>query len=122
MEKLITLNQEILRKIWPLDIGCTCQAMGFNTIAVNLVLIAVIFYLLYKVLASRQDPFFPSLFLGFILFALSEVVDWWQSLLISVNGYLVFNPTIYTVQEVLRIIGLLIIFVTIFKAQKEYNL
>lgn len=120
-EELIYINQEILRKIWPLDVGCTCQAVGFKTVAINLILIGVILFLLYKVVTTRQDPFFPFLFLGFLLFGFSEVIDWWQSILISRVGYLVFYPRIYTLQELLRIAGLTTILITMFRAQKEYT-
>lgn len=119
-EELIILNQTILRKIWPLDIGCTCQAIGFETIAVNVILIVVTLYLIYRIKTARQDPVFPFLLLGFALLGVSEVIDWWQSLLVSRVGFLVFYPGVYTVQEILRIGGLVTIFITMYRAQREY--
>jgi hypothetical protein len=119
-EELINLNQTILRKIWFLDIGCTCQAVGFETIVVNLILIGVTFFLIYKIRTARQDPVFPFLLFGFILLGLSEIIDWWQSLMVSRAGFLVFYPKVYTIQELLRIGGLFTIFVVIYRAQKEY--
>ncbi len=121
MDSLISFNQEVLRSVWPLDLGCTCQAMGFFTILVNVILVAVVFYLLRKIPSSRLEYFFPLLGVGFLTLLVSEVIDWWQSILVSRAGYLVFYPPIYSVQEVLRIAGFALIFFAMFKIQKRYS-
>ncbi len=118
---LVEINQQVLRGIWPLDVGCTCQAMGLFTILVNVILIGVVLYLLKKVSSAREDPFFPWLGIGFFTLLISEIIDWWQSMLIPMAGYLVFFPYLYAVQESLRVIGFLIIVITMFRIQREYG-
>lgn len=118
-QELIRINQEILREILPLDVGCTCQAMGFYTVALNLFFVVALGYLLYRITTSRRDPLFPFLFSGFLALFVSEIIDWWQSVIIAHTGYLMFRPGLYSVQEGLRIVGFLIIFIAIFRTQKK---
>lgn len=118
-QELIRLNKEIFRKIIPLDVGCTCEAMGFYTVALNLFFALALGYFLYRITTSRQDPLFPFLFAGFSILFVSEVMDWWQSVMIAHTGYLIFRPRLYSIQEGLRILGFFIIFLAMFKTQRK---
>lgn len=119
MMDIANFNQNILRHIWPLDIGCTCQAIGFYSIILSFVIIGIFIFFLYKKSTARNDPFFLFLLIGFLFLGISEIIDWWQSVMVSHTGALVFYPKIYIAQELFRLVGFLIIFLTIFRSQKR---
>jgi hypothetical protein len=119
MECITSFNQNILRHFWPLDIGCTCQPLGLYSVVLSFIIIGVLAFFLYKKEMARHDQFFIYLLVGFMLLGISEVIDWWQSAMVSHAGVLLFFPNVYMMQELFRLAGFFIIFITIFKSQKR---
>ncbi|MDD5145688.1 MAG: hypothetical protein PHF44_02510 [Candidatus Pacebacteria bacterium] len=117
-QEICKLDQLVLRKIWPLDIGCTCLPVGFYTIFLTFILIGFLAYFFRKKPSAKTDPFFIFLFWGFILVGVSQLMDWLQSLMVLRAGALVFYPQIYLIQEIFKFAGFLIIFITMFRSQK----
>lgn len=82
----------------------------------HLIGIGILLVLLRKI---RKEAFFIFLLIGLSISLISETLDLWHNLIISLEGQFVYHPNLDAAVEILQIIGFSLIFGVMFKYWKK---